>query len=431
MKTQLNTRSILETVADGYEVYAARRQEFDTQQTIPFRVSDEPFWVTTQQRTQINQIGQAVCAYFTAVTDLYHTDEMVRQLLDRGKPASLTGDQRADYLFVRPDMIITDNGFAICELETSPFGLALADILTRGYRAAGCDTLVGEAALQQHLHHTTPAQGTVVYSKKTQAYAGQMHYLAEKLLSGSGRSWAATHIDENTSLHSGTSAVYRGFYLSEAQSDSRVAELLYTHASDPKTKTLVPSATPHAEEKALLSFIWDKRFEKRLKRELGSAAFNLLRQGIPPTWIVGEEKHFAPGLPNQYTTTTELAGLSKRQRAFVLKSSGFSAVSSWAEGVYFLGKKSAAADTERLRLAEKDTDHLYVVQALKKGKNHLLSYARAGQTVPMQGRVRLTPYFSMQAHNTGELLAVKATACENTDFIHATSVSINTAVAVR
>jgi hypothetical protein len=104
MKTQLNTRSILETVADGYEVYAARRQEFDTQQTIPFRVSDEPFWVTTQQRTQINQIGQAVCAYFTAVTDLYHTDEMVRQLLDRGKPASLTGDQRADYLFVRLDL---------------------------------------------------------------------------------------------------------------------------------------------------------------------------------------------------------------------------------------------------------------------------------------------------------------------------------------
>lgn len=44
----------------------------------------------------------------------------------------------------------------------------------------------------------------------------------------------------------------------------------------------------------------------------------------------------------------------------------------------------------------------------------------------MQGRVRLTPYFTPE---NGKLVAIKATACENTDYIHAASNSINTAVA--
>lgn len=47
----------------------------------------------------------------------------------------------------------------------------------------------------------------------------------------------------------------------------------------------------------------------------------------------------------------------------------------------------------------------------------------------MRARIRITPYFSMTAGNEGQLIAIKATGCQDTNYIHASTASINTAVA--
>lgn len=47
----------------------------------------------------------------------------------------------------------------------------------------------------------------------------------------------------------------------------------------------------------------------------------------------------------------------------------------------------------------------------------------------MDARIRLTPYFSMEADEKGELIAIKATGCKDTNYVHASTASINTAVA--
>lgn len=44
----------------------------------------------------------------------------------------------------------------------------------------------------------------------------------------------------------------------------------------------------------------------------------------------------------------------------------------------------------------------------------------------MIAKVRLTPYFNP---GNNRLIAIKATGCANTDYIHATTASVNTAVA--
>ena len=46
----------------------------------------------------------------------------------------------------------------------------------------------------------------------------------------------------------------------------------------------------------------------------------------------------------------------------------------------------------------------------------------------MKAKVRVTPYFSYQPGNKGELIAAKVTGCENTEYIHASTASINTAI---
>lgn len=417
-------RERLESIVGDHTIYGARRAEYDTGEKIPFRVAPEPLRLNPEQAKEVEVIGKDITSFFLAADELYRTNDEVRELLDTGKPEIFLADHPAQYLFVRPDMIITENGFSICEVETSPFGLALAEVLNRGYQEAGFETMVAGDALTEHVQATTPVEGSLVYSRKTQAYAGQMAFLADNVFSGNGRRWAAKTVEETTKTE--PESIYRGFYLSEYDTDPGVRLLLDANLSS--DSSLLPSPTPHLEEKAVLSLIWDKRFERQLRSQLGDASYDHLREVIPPTWVVGQEAHFALGLPNQYESSIDLVKLSRSKRAFVLKSSGFSATSSWSEGVHFLGKKSVAVDEELLRTAQADKTSLHVIQAFHKAATRSMNYTHEGQNIPMSARIRLTPYFAANGQSTGELIAIKATGCENTDFIHASSTSINTAV---
>ncbi len=420
-------RSRLEAVLGNHSIYKARRDEYDTGQKIPFRVSPTPLQLTAAQRKEVLVIGADVASYFQAVDELYRTDSRVRALLNTGKPEIFLAERPSQYLFVRPDLIVTPKGFAVCEVETSPFGLALAEILNRGYRQEGFETMVDTGTLPRYVQATTPTEGRILYSKKTGSYAGQMTFLADEVFSGNSgvqRAWQAARVSEVEPKDQ--TNVYRGFYLAEHATDPAVNFLLGVQMKN--GNALIPSPTPHMEEKANLSLIWDRRFEQYFVKRLGQGSVSHLRDVIPPTWIVGQEEHFAPGLPNGISTSVDLATLSRAKRAFVLKSSGFGDHSSWTEGVSFLHEQSGDRARQTLQGAQADTSGLHIVQQFTKGVKVPMEYEKDGQTVPMAARIRLTPYFSVAPGQEGKLVAIKATGCENTDFIHASSASINTAV---
>lgn len=425
-------RASLESAARGYSIYKARRAEFETNQKIPFRVSPKPFRLTSEQKREIQIIGHDIVDYFQTVNELYQSDVGgVRKILDTGKPQIFLSDKPAQYLFVRPDLIITPQGFSICEIETSPFGLALAEILNKAYQDEGFETVVANGSLPEEVRRNTPIEGTILLSDKNQSYAGQLTFLADQVFSGNGRNWQALPVNQYNP-NGNAPQVYRGFYLREYLTDPAVRLLLDTNLANGNSNGIFPSATPHLEEKAILALIYDIRFEQYLRTQLGDAAFNHLKEIIPPTWIVGQEKFFSPGMPNNISTSVELAGLSKSKRTFVLKSSGFSENSSWKEGVYFLHKDSKENAEKLLQQAQTDITHLHVVQEFKKGINIPMKYEDLGNEdvhLPMTARIRLTPYFALSENGKSDkLIAMKATGCENTDFIHASSTSINTAV---
>ncbi|MBI1863063.1 hypothetical protein HYS00_03015 [Candidatus Microgenomates bacterium] len=418
-------RTELEASLGDHSIYHARRSEFDTGERIPFRVSPRPLELSASQKKELAGIGADTTAYYMAVDRLYRSDERVRDLLDTGKPEMFTGDHAAQYLFIRPDLIITPQGFSLCEVETSPFGLALAEVLNHGYSSVGFDTLVDTATLPEYVHANTPVDGRIIYSTKTQAYAGQMSFLAEQVFSGPGRNWQAYSTNEPCDTDS--SPIYRGFYLSEALTDPNVRLLLDNQMQ--QGQPLLPSPTPHLEEKANLAFIWDRRFDAYFKKELGPGAVTHLRHVIPPSWIVGQEEFFMPGLPDGISSSVGLATLAKSKRAFVLKHSGFGEHSSWAEGVTFLHDKSVMNAQSALIDSHRDTSALHIIQEFKKGMKVPMQYIDLdGAYTDMMAKVRLTPYYSFVPGQEGKLIAVKATGCENTDFIHASSTSINTAV---
>lgn len=422
MKEMLATTQ-LEKVAEGYNIYSSRRLEYVTDKKIPFRVSPVPFSLTGTQAKEISNIGEDITAYFKTIDLLYHTDDTVKKLLDTGKPEIFLVERLSQYLFVRPDLIVTSAGFTVCEIETSPFGLGLAEIINQAYTNQGFETMVPEGTLAEYIQANTPIEGTIVYSRKTASYEGQLTFLADKIFS---RKWRTRMVDDSMEDNL-SEPIYRGIYLSEYMTDPSVNLLINTHQT---TNAFLPSLTPHLEEKAALSFLWDKRFEQRLKKDLGNTAFNHLRQIVPPTWIVGQEKFFSPGLPDGISTSIDLASLSKSKRTLVLKESGFGQKSSWGEGVEFLHKKSSKTARELLEKAQSDKTSLFIIQQFTKAVDTFMQYEgiNGEMCATQNARVRITPYFSMAEGNLGKLVGIKATGCENTDLIHGSSSSIYTAV---
>lgn len=392
-------------------------------------VSPEPLHLSKTEAGEVLRIGKDVVDFMHAAGELYRSEADVKNLLDRGKPPILRNGKETRYLFVRPDLLVTEQGFSICEIETSPFGLALAELLNRAYRFAGFNTMVDDGVLRQFLIENTPPQGAIIYSEKASSYAGQLQFLARELLSDKERRWEAKHVD--SALGKSYPNVYRGFYQHEYLDDLFVNNLVQTLIDHPATGVL-PSFTPYMEEKALLALIWDKRWESFLTKNLGTTGLKHLREVVPPTWVVGQEQFFVPGLPNGIPTSEGIANLAKSKRNFVLKKSGFGNGSSWAEGVNFLQEKSAEKTRALLVSALQDEQSLYVVQEFRPSQERSIPYNKDNQTVvKMPARLRLTPYFSMATGAEGHLVAIKATGCENTNYIHGSTGSINTAVACR
>lgn len=272
----------------GYQMYEARRAEYATTDTVPFHVADEPLNLSTEQYAELQRLGTEVAAFVAAADQLYRTDEEAASLLNRGKAEIFHEDRPSRHLFIRPDLVIAEDGFAVCEIETSPFGLGLAYALNNAYRGEGHETIVN-GEMSGHLEGTLPETGAVVYSEKTKAYRGQLEYMVDRMFSADGRHWdlreAGAMAGEEGPMD--VPALYRAFYLHEYDTDPAVRGLI--ERGEASASDWTPSLTPHVEEKALMAFLWDERWEGYFRKELGDASYEYLQTVIPPTWIIGEE----------------------------------------------------------------------------------------------------------------------------------------------
>lgn len=417
-------REALAQEIGGHQLYHARDERYVTDDPIPFRLTDRPLSISPQELNDLERVCCEISGYISAVDNLYHQDDTVKELLSRGKPEFFKKDRPAQHLFIRPDIIWTADGFRVCEIETSPFGLGLANALNEAYRSMDYAT-VTNGELSRHIEQSLPAEGTVVYSDKTWAYEGQLKYLAKKVFSRNGKEWKVKTAIEAAQGALAIKAIYRAFYLKEHDSDEAVKRLL--EDGELGEFEWLPSITSHIEEKAVMALIWDNRWEKYFARELGRASYDFLRMVIPKTFVIGEEGHFSPGMPSNAADALGIASLSRTKRNFVLKPSGYDLHASWSEGVVFLQQLSRDKAAKFLGKAATKKDGLIIVQEFHRGKKIPVKVLNGEETENLHVRIRLTPYADPK---TGKLLIVKATGRAGTDFIHASSDSINTAVGI-
>jgi hypothetical protein len=182
---------------------------------------------------------------------------------------------------------------------------------------------------------------------------------------------------------------------------------------------VTPPPKPLFEEKMLLALLWNRHLRDFWRRELGEGFLQRLHRIVPYSWLVDP----APMPPQaaipelQITDWRQLKNLSQRERALVLKISGFSELAWGSRGV-FIGNDlsqaewSAAVDQALASFPRSP----YVLQQYQKPRRVEFPWFdfSLGQVVPMRGRVRLCPYYFLAGEGDAaraNLGGVLATIC--------------------
>ena len=110
----------------------------------------------------------------------------VAEYLDRGKPPELVALSR-ERIFrdeiarvIRPDIIPTERGFTIAELDSVPGGIGLTAWLNSTYAALGDDVVGGAGGMLDGFAAIFPG-GDIVVSEEAATYRPEMEWLAEQL----------------------------------------------------------------------------------------------------------------------------------------------------------------------------------------------------------------------------------------------------------
>ncbi len=376
-----------------------------------WRVSPQPFALGPELAQELDTLGRVLLQFYRAVNLLYRKSvegkqpEWIARWLDQGKPAWLVELQRHPALknelprVIRPDILLTEDGFAITELDSVPGGIGLTAWLGGVYsevRSQESGVIGGaEGMLKGFASIFGDAQRVhIVVSEESASYRPEMKWLANQLNAAGGRSF---HLQPSTfNSPSPGDAVYRFFELFDVANVAgarRVFEL-----ATEKQIRLTPPPRPMFEEKLLFALLWNRNLRAFWRQELGESFLTRLQKAVPYTWVVDPTPlppHAAfPEL--NLTDWRQLMTLSQRERELILKISGYSEEAWGARGVYLGSDLSAEEWSGAVTKALCDFDRSpYVLQRYHKPRlveSSWFDFDR-NELMPMPGRVRLCPYY--------------------------------------
>ena len=388
---------------------------------LEWRISPEPFSLGESLAKEIESLGRVLLQFYRAVNLLYRRSvegkqpAWVAELLDRGKPAELVELQRSPAFkndvprVIRPDILLTETGFSITELDSVPGGIGLTAWLNQVYYqlpVADCrwdETTAPQSGKSEILGGADgmirgfasifgkAKQVHIVVSEEAATYRPEMEWIAGQLGSSKFIVQSPKFGD-----FAEDAAVYRFFELFDLANVSNAKQIF--ELAKQKRIRLTPPPKPVFEEKMVFALLWNRNLHDFWRLELGESFFSRLKKMFPYTWLVDPASlppHAAiPEL--NLTDWRQLKTLSQRERDLILKVSGFSEHAWGARGVYLgsdLSQAEWAAAVDRA-MASFPTSP-FVLQRYEKPKTVEAHWFDFGQNtvVPMKGRVRLCPYY--------------------------------------
>ena len=365
-----------------------------------WRWSPEPLKLTPTEARQMMSLGHPLARFQQACDGLYRRSaagklpEWLAELLDEGKPEWLAYLQReastAEQFprVIRPDLILTETGFAMTELDSVPGGIGVAAWLARVYSKAGFDVLGGPDGMIDGFRSLMPEGGTVLVSEESSDYRPEMAWLTAEL----GEAWAVASAEE---YEPDGKSLYRFFELFDWESISSCRRLAEGAAAG--EITITPPFKPHLEDKLWLALFWSPALKKVWEQALRGSHLKRLRELVPFGWVLDPTPlppHAALPRMNAHSWE-EVADFSQKERQLVLKVSGFHETAWGSRGVFIGHDMPAAEWKERLGTAlEQSSEQPWILQEFREGRRveHPV-FRDDGSVEMMQGRVRLCPYF--------------------------------------
>ena len=377
---------------------------------LEWRISPTPFPLGENLSKEIESLGRVLLQFYRATNLLYRKSvegkqpEWVARWLDLGKPRELIELQRAAAFkndvprVIRPDILLTENGFSITELDSVPGGIGLTGWLNKTYSKAEsgkrkAEILGGADGMMRGFESIfgDAKQVHIVVSEEAAMYRPEMEWLASQL----GNSKFKIQNSKFEGFAEGD-AVYRFFELFDLVNVANAKQIFELAAE--KKICLTPPPKPMFEEKMLFALLWNRNLHSFWRQELGEGFLARLKKIIPYTWLVDPTPlppHAAiPEL--NLTDWQQLKTMSQRERDLILKVSGFSENAWGARGV-FLGSDLSQADwSAAVDAALKNFETSpSVLQRFHKPAlvdASWFDFAK-NELVPMKGRVRLCPYY--------------------------------------
>ena len=423
------------------------RSAFDRQSLFEnktWQLSPSAWPLTPGQAAQLELIGGACLEFHQALETLYFRSVAGKNLLrnkpllapwvadylDRGKPANLVQHARdpknrgAFPTVLRPDLLLTDDGFALTELDSVPGGIGLTAFLNQLYEG-GTDQAVlgaGDAMVENFYQSLATLRPTVrnpliaiLVSDEAATYRPEMRWLAEQLQRLGRRVYCLRPEDvfplggELFFAVEGTpekiDVIYRFFELFDWANVRIAADMLEAWQSG--AVTISPPLRPFQEEKLALALFHHHLLPEFWAENVSRRSLELLRKLIPPSWIM-DPAPLPPGAVldgprvggRMLNDWRDLSGASQKERDLIIKISGFHETA-WGARSVVLGSDCSREEWQEaveqaLRLAP---TNLHLLQEYKKPKRvtHPL-YEKIAAGLPAaatmkDGRLRLCPYY--------------------------------------
>lgn len=426
--------------------------------SIGWQLSPTPFVLTAAQGNQLQVLGDLLWRFVKGVDQLYRQSQnpnlpipdWVAELYDQGKSEELlrfAGMKRFKShlpLVLRPDLLLREDDWRLCEIDAVPGGLGFTSALNHFYRKNGFPVIEAPegmpgafvSMLKAFVPEVENPVIAVVLSDEAGDYHSEMRWLVEAIRQGSDLAPPFESIylvhpkdlalvreqlvltDPGTGEDKPIDLIYRFFELFDLPNIPKMELIQY--AVKKGLVKCTPPFKPHVEEKLSLALLHHHTLAGFWEKELGKDGFAQLKHWVPQGWIVDPTPippqaviaGLAPGGKN-LQQFEQLKTLSQKERELVLKPSGFSPLGWGSKGVTIGHDHSTESWSERIDTALASFGKTpYILQQFEAAG--VLPARRldtqTGAVHEFKSRTRLCPYYLVEGDQV-KLAGVLATSC--------------------
>ena len=156
-------------------------------------LSPDAFPIEKKFVTELEQLGHRLFVFQRACNQLYQLSikgkqpAWVARYLDAGKPKELIEFSRRKEIrddlprVIRPDLILTEKGYIIAEIDSVPGGIGLTGWLNQTYSTFDNEIIGGADGMLDGFRTVLPNGGDIVISQEAATYRPEMEWIAARL----------------------------------------------------------------------------------------------------------------------------------------------------------------------------------------------------------------------------------------------------------